>query len=223
MPDIGAAFKFQFRDPNWVSKLLLGALFSLLGVFLIGAFLVMGYQVEVIQRVIRKEPNPLPEWDRLSEKLLRGVKLFVVSIAYFLPLFVIVFPIILFLVFGVASDSEAIAAFSGMGLAAAILFIVLPYSLFVAVLLPVIYLKFALRERIGDALNVASILRFFGQNWQNIILLALIMLGVNLLAALGVLFCIVGIFFTSFCAKLVSAHLTGQLYLASADAQTLST
>ena len=198
----------------------LGGLFEFLSILLIGSFFVIGYQIEVIQRVMRKEPNVLPDWDRLSEKLLRGIKLFVVSFIYVVPLLLIILPIVLFIIFGAASESEELATFGGMTLLSALILIVLPYSLLLNIFMPVIYLKFAMKESLSDALNLAAILRFFKQNWQNVIILALIMVGVNLLATFGLLFCIIGIFFTGFYAKLISAHLTGQLYLASAESQS---
>jgi hypothetical protein len=219
MKDIGAAFKFQFQDPNWVSKMFLGALFELLSILLIGSWLVMGYQVEVIQRVMRKDPTPLPEWDRLSEKLLRGIKLFLISVVYHLPLVLIFIPFVFLIGLSSTLHSNEVEAFSGFTLVSAVIFIVLPYVLFVSILLPVIYLEFARNERVGDALNLAAALRFFARNWQNVIILALIMLGVNILSAVGVVFCIVGVFFTSFYAKLVSAHLTGQLHLAKIESE----
>jgi hypothetical protein len=219
MKDIGAAFKFQFQDPNWVSKMFLGALFELLSILLIGSWIVMGYQVEVIQRVMRRDPAPLPDWDRLSEKLLRGIKLFLISIVYYLPLVLIFIPFVFLIGLSSTLHSHEVEAFSGFTLVSAVIFIVLPYVLFVSILLPVIYLEFARNERVGDALNLAAVLRFFKNNWQNVIILALIMLGVNILSAVGVVFCIIGVFFTSFYAKLVSAHLTGQLHLSAMESQ----
>jgi len=219
MKDIGAAFKFQFQDPNWVSKMLLGALFEFLSILLIGSWLVMGYQVEVIQRVMRKEERALPEWDRLSEKLLRGIKLFVISIIYYIPLGLIIVPLMFFVGLSSAFHSPDVETFSGFTALSAVIFIILPYVLFVGILMPVIYLEFARNERMGDALNVPAVLKFFGRNWANVIILALIMLAVNILSVFGLVLCIVGIFFTSFYAKLVSAHLTGQLYLASVESQ----
>lgn len=223
MKDIGVAFKFQFQDPNWVSKMLLGALFEFLSILLIGSWIVMGYQVEVIQRVMRKEERALPEWDRLSEKLLRGIKLFVISIIYYIPLGLIIVPLMFFVGLSSTFHSQDVEALSGFTALSAVIFIILPYVLFVSILMPVVYLEFARNERMGDALNVPAVLKFFGRNLGNVILLALIMLVVNILSAFGLLLCIVGIFFTSFYAKLVSAHLTGQLYLASVESQLPTT
>lgn len=67
MKDIGASFKFPFRDPNWVSKMFLPSLFEFLRILLIGALFVIRYQVEVIKRVIQQVQNALPDWDRLFE------------------------------------------------------------------------------------------------------------------------------------------------------------
>lgn len=223
MKDIGAAFKFQFQDPNWVSKMFLGTLFEFLSILLIGSWLVMGYQVEVIQRVMRKEEKVLPEWDRLSEKLLRGIKLFLVSLIYYIPLAIIVLILILFVGISTTFHSAEAEALTGITFVTAIIFIVLPYTLFISILLPVIYLEFARNEHMGDALNIARVLNFFVRNWQNVIILALIMLGVYILSAFGILFCIIGVFFTSFYAKLVSAHLTGQLHLGSPEVQASAT
>jgi hypothetical protein len=223
MKDIGAAFKFQFRDRNWPSKMLLGSLFEFLSILLVGQLFVIGYQIEVIRRVTRHEENPLAEWDRLSEKFLTGLKLFIVSIIYFIPVFIILFPVLFFFLFSAITQSEEAAAFGSLTFVAIIILVVLPYSLFVSILTPVIYMRYALTDRMGEALNVPAVLKFFKQNWVNVVILALIMLGINFLAALGFLFCIVGIFFTTFYAKLVSAHLTGQLYLASPEAQTVHT
>jgi hypothetical protein len=222
MKDIGAAFKYQFQDPNWFSKMFLGAVFELLSIILIGSWIVMGYQIEVIQRVMRNEQNVLPEWDKLSEKLLRGIKLFIVTLAYYLPLAIIIFMLVFFVGIGTAMRSTDTEALTGLTFVSAIIFIVLPYVLFLNILLPVIYLEFARNERMGDALNLSAILNFFTHNWQNVIILALIMFGVNILSSLGIVFCLVGVFFTSFYAKLVSAHLTGQLHLSAAAGQISS-
>jgi hypothetical protein len=222
MKDIGAAFKFQFQDPNWFSKMFLGAAFELLSIILIGSWIVMGYQIEVIQRVMRSDQNVLPEWDKLSEKLLRGIKLFIVTLVYYLPLAIIILMLVFFVGIGTAMRSTDAEALTGLTFVSAIIFIVLPYVLFLNILLPVIYLEFARNERMGDALNLSAILNFFTHNWQNVIILALIMFGVNILSSLGIVFCLVGVFFTSFYAKLVSAHLTGQLHLSAAAGQILS-
>jgi len=218
MKDIALAFKFPFRDPNWVSKMLLGSLFEFFGILLIGEFFIIGYQIEVMKRVVRQEENPLPDWGRLSEKFLTGLKLVIVSVIYFLPILIIFLPVLFFWFASGILQREEAAALGSFAFLMVVFLVVIPYSLFFSILLPIIYLRYALTDRIGEALNVPAVLRFFQQNWGNVVILALIMLGVNFLAVFGVLFCVVGIFLTSFYAKLVFAHLTGQLYLASAEA-----
>ena len=54
MRDIGEAFSFPFRDPNWVSKFLIVAIFVALSILLIGIPVLYGYYLELVQRVRRK-------------------------------------------------------------------------------------------------------------------------------------------------------------------------
>ena len=46
--DVGRSFKALFDDANWIVKVLLGGIFTLLSVFLIPIPLVLGYQVGTI-------------------------------------------------------------------------------------------------------------------------------------------------------------------------------
>ena len=94
--------------------------------------------------------------------------------------------------------------------------IVIPYSLAFALLIPIISYRFAERERISDALDIGTILRLFKRNWQNTIVVALIVVGIESFAFVGIIFFLVGVLFTMFYTYLVSAHMHGQLYLEQA-------
>ena len=80
--DVGRAFSFPFRDPDWVVKFLVGAVFVLLSVVLVGIPFLVGYMVEVVRRVAAGEAEPLPAWENLGEKFGRGL----VLLAIFAPL-----------------------------------------------------------------------------------------------------------------------------------------
>lgn len=83
--NINEAFNFIARDPAWPRKLGLGAVFSLLSLVLVGAVLVQGYLLTVMERVARAEPEPLPEWDDFGELLRKGLIGWVVSLIYYIP------------------------------------------------------------------------------------------------------------------------------------------
>ena len=65
----------------------------------------------------------------------------------------------------------------------------------------------------ADALDIATVFRLFKRNWQNTVIVALITLGVQSLAAAGVIVFVVGVLVTIFYSRLVTAHLYGTLYL----------
>ena len=57
--DFGAAFSFMFDDEDWPKKL---ALASVLSLTVVGIFPVLGWGLEVVRRVAKGDPEPLPDW-----------------------------------------------------------------------------------------------------------------------------------------------------------------
>ena len=55
MNTISEAFTFPFKDPNWLTKFFIGAMFVVLSFFLIGIPVLYGYCIEIQQRVRRGE------------------------------------------------------------------------------------------------------------------------------------------------------------------------
>src|SRR6266550_1428226 len=81
---------FVFEDPNWIPKILMGALFSLAGVLLIGIFFVYGYLARLVRNVVAGVEHPLPEWTDLGDMFGEGAMLFVATILYMIPIFFLV-------------------------------------------------------------------------------------------------------------------------------------
>jgi hypothetical protein len=213
MKDLGKAFSFPFKDPDWVVKLLVGVVFMLLSIFLVGIFILVGYFIQLTQRVMRQEPRPLPEWGDIGGKLVLGFKFCVVYFIYLLPIFLLMIPIIILPLLAEISGDDDMIALVTIVYSFAYTLVVIPYSLALTVLIPIIIYRFAERERIGDALDLATIIREFKHNWQNTVIVALIAMAMQSFAGVGMIVFFVGIFFTVMYAYLVSAYLTGALYL----------
>ncbi len=217
MNKIGDAFAFPFRDPEWFSKFFVGALMVLLSMVLIGLFPLMGYFVRVTQRVMRKEPNPLPDWSDFGQLFALGFKFVVLYIIYLLPIFAILL-VFLFLAIGAAiSEDEAVVLSMLPVFYLVVFFVIVPYSIALSIFMPVITIRFAQRGEISDGLALGEILRFFKKNWANTLIVALIIFGLESIEGIGLLIAIVGVFFTIFYSGLVSYHLIGQLYAASLE------
>jgi hypothetical protein len=211
MNDLGNAFTFPFRDPSWVRKFLLGALFMVLALLLVGIIILAGYFIRVTQAVMRKDPNPLVEWDDIGGMLVTGFKFILVFIVYAIPIILLYIPMFALIVIGeLSGGSEANDLMTGM-YATAALFLIVPYSLALSVLQPVITWRFAARERIGDALDVVEVVRAFRRNWQNTLIVALIAIGIQSFAGVGIVLFLVGVLFTIFYSYLVTAHMYGTL------------
>ncbi len=213
MTDLGKAFTFPFKDNAWFSKFLLGGLFIILCILIVGIFIIAGYLVRVTQRVMRREENPMPDWDDIGGKLVLGFKYCVVYLIYSIPIILLYIPIVVLAILGEGAESDdAMGVFAGV-YAIGMMVLLIPYALCITILFPVITYRFALHESIAEALDVSEIFRAFKRNWQNTVIVALIGVGIRSFAAVGLILFLVGVLFTIFYSYLVSAHMFGALYL----------
>ena len=75
--DFAKAFKFVFDDPDWLKKIGVMALITLIPV--VGTFVLMGYALETAQRVIRQDAEALPNLD-FGAQLGLGFKGFLIAL-----------------------------------------------------------------------------------------------------------------------------------------------
>ena len=85
--DFGKAFSFVFEDEDWIKKIALGGLLSLIPV--LGLFLVIGYGLEVTKRVIKGDAEVLPDWSDFGGYLTKGFMVFLIAFVYMLPVILI--------------------------------------------------------------------------------------------------------------------------------------
>src|SRR5688572_21010897 len=83
--DVEKSFAFPFEDKEWLSKLGLGALISMIPVL---NFAWSGYLVGIIRNVMNHEPEPLPAWDDLEKKFKDGLILFGAGLIYASPILI---------------------------------------------------------------------------------------------------------------------------------------
>lgn len=221
MKDLGKAFSFIFEDPQWLLKVVIAALFMLLSIFGLGIFVLLGYLIELTQRVMRHEQYPLPEWKDVGVKFVVGFKYFVVLFVYALPVIFLAVPlIVLTAITAVAGSSQAMSAFVAVYTFGFVILLI-PYILFFTLLTPIISYRFALRERITDGLDVGGIMKDFGRNWQNTLVVALVSVGLESFAGIGIFAFLIGIFFTLFYAYAVVGYMYGVLYLSTQEGVTV--
>ena len=83
--DAAKSFSFPFEDPDWPSKLGLGALISMIPIL---NFAWTGYLVDIIRTVMNNDGDLLPSWDDLGKKFNEGLILFGAWLVYASPILI---------------------------------------------------------------------------------------------------------------------------------------
>jgi len=85
--NFGKSFTYIFDDTNWVSKLLVGIVISIVPIL---NFAWAGYGIGIMRNMARGIEKPLPAWDNLGEKFKDGLIIFAATFIYVLPALIVV-------------------------------------------------------------------------------------------------------------------------------------
>ncbi|MBE9524978.1 MAG: DUF4013 domain-containing protein [Chloroflexi bacterium] len=212
--DFGKAFSYPFEDQDWFKKIGVAALIVLIPIM--GPLLIAGWGFEITRRVIKADPEPLPDWSEFGEMLGNGFKVAVVWFAYMLP--VILLQVCLQVaILGSAESLDNDALTAGITFFIfCISCLVFIYSLIMAFIVPAALGNMAAKNDLSAAFR-------FGEVWGLVRTqpgaYAMVLLGglvAGFVASLGVVACFIGVFFTAAYATTINAHLRGQAYLQAA-------
>ena len=222
---IGKAFTYAFEDAKWFSKLLIGALISIVPIV---NFAWGGYTCEIIRRVSRQDPEPLSGWDDLGTKFVQGLVLVVAGFIYALPIVILsLFMIPLFV--GAAStegDLSNTLATAGTGVSILLGCVITLYALALSVFMPAVQVNYAHKTTFGSCFEIGAIIRLatgklgnYLLAWLAYLVFAILagLVGGGIASLLGLIPCIGWIFailITAVITPLVSvvyAHLFGQV------------
>lgn len=189
------AFSFMFEDKNWIVKIILGAIFNLLTLVLIGIPFVLGYLLELAKNSSQGKEIPLPEWDNLGDKFARGLVYAIIVIIYSLPGIILSFiPCVKYCL-------------------GPLYFLALLFAL------PYITVRYAQTGSFEDCFRFNDIIDFVKKNINNLVVVVLLGIALGIIATFGVLALVVGVFFTAFWAKLAVYYLYGKVVKAGEEAE----
>lgn len=214
--DIGSAFTYMFDDQDWMKKIAIGGGITLVAIILspilIGLALILplsGYMLETLKNVRDGQPTPLPEWTDFGSLFSKGLMVFVIGLVYNLPAL---------LVACASGGVNAIAPQLDSDMAEAMVVVAgclscvqILFSLAGNALFPAGLIRYARYDSLGSAFQFGEIFSFISSNIGDYIIAILLSWVASLVAALGVILCIIGVIFTGFWSILVSANLFGQL------------
>ena len=213
--DFGRTFTFVTEDPDWITKVLVGGLFTLLSAILVGIPFVLGYWARMVKAVAAGQARPLPAWDDLGGIFSDGLRLLGVYLVYVLGLAlalglvggVVMIP--LFAMGAVDRGEGVAAALGGIGI---LLFyaVVLLVSLAAMVYLPAALLRSVLRDSFAEGFAAREVVAFIQANLGNYALALVIYLLASFLSQFGMILCCIGIFPAAFWSYLVLGYGLGE-------------
>lgn len=191
--DVNKAFRFVFDDKQWITKLLIGAVMSLLSVFILPGLILQGYLVKLIRQVMGGQDDRLPEWMDYGKMLRDGFFVTIGQLIWVLPF------ILLFTILGVATGGFGNMADNGSGFGAAmatgsgLLLACLALLMVVAFLFltPALLIQYAREDEFGALFRFGEIFDIIRDNMADILIAFLV--SVVAVLAISVVAGIVGI------------------------------
>jgi hypothetical protein len=209
--DFVRPFTFVFEDPNWVPKILVGGLFYLAGIFIVGWFFLLGYCARLARNVINNVTYPLPEWEDLGEYFGEGLRIFAVILVYVLPL--IVMAILVGIPSAIMSDSGSEGArVIGSSAFGCLVCLMMPFSLAITLWIPAALLRSVVQQRFGAAFEFREIWQFIRANLGNYLLAVVVWLVARFIAGFGFFLLCIGLVFTGFWSFTISTYAFAQTY-----------
>lgn len=205
--DFGLAFTYPFKDPDWLKKIAIMGLVGLIPI--IGQFVVMGWAYEIARRVIRGDFQPLPELD-LGEQLSKGFQTWLIALVYAIPMILALIPLAIADTLATNAGSEAQNILAGFTVCCSgILFL---YGLFMGLILPAAYGRFADKGNLGAAFQFGEVIGLVRSNPVVYLIVLLGYLVAGFIAPAGTILCIIGVVLTATYAQATIFHLIGQAY-----------
>ena len=210
--DFGLAFSYVFEDKDWVKKLAVASVLCLTG---IGIIPVLGWGLEVIRRVIKEEPEPLPDWSEFGQHFVKGLLIVLVGFIYSLPIIVLG---------SCNAGAGTLLGNTGEDFATPVIWILtsclsclyIIYGLGISLILPAALGNYAASGEFGSVFKLGEIFKIVKDNLGNYGLVFLGMLLSYIIAPLGTVACVIGIAVTTAYAILFNSHLMGQAYKVAA-------
>lgn len=133
MTDLKQLLGFPFKDREWLVKMLLGSVITIIPIL---NFLSLGYFIRSINYGWRGRCN-MPDWDNWSELFRDGLMVFIISLAY------LTIPLVL---------GSLLAMLPGIGI------VIAPIIIFImGLIIPMAIANYAMRRNIKDAFSLGEI------------------------------------------------------------------
>lgn len=211
--DFKRGLTFVTQDQNWLSKVGVGTLISLVPIL---NFAGIGYSMDVTRNVAQGRETPLPEWSDLGNQFVRGLLGTVVQFLWSLPILLVACPLYAVVLTGVAATSQGEDVGTGGSLAiAGVGLLIALGALALAPFTMVAFTRYAITNSFSEAMPgpVLREMRGHFRPWGSILLAALafgVLFGVFSICTFGIGYLL--IIPLAFYVQLVVAHWYAQAH-----------
>lgn len=206
--DYGKAFSFFFEDQSWLKKMLIGGVFNLLALVIVGGIINAGYFIRVMRNVRDGLEEVLPDWEDIGGFLSDGLAPWGISLIYSLPSTIPSLVANVLSTFGDVLKKDVGTAFSALSLCCSCLSFL---GYLVTILAPAALVNYARTESFGAAFRFTELFKIIQKYPGPYVLTILVTIALHILGGFGVLACCIGALATYFWSACASYHLYGQL------------
>jgi hypothetical protein len=207
--EFGKSFTYIFEDSDWIMKILLAAVIALIPI--VGPLAVAGWGVEITKRAIHEDPEQLPGWSDFVNYLIKGLVLILIGFVYMLPLILVQACSNGIFFFGQESGEDGLMLLGNIVMACfgCLSFI---YAILAGFLIAAAMGKYADTGEIGAAFRFGEVFATVKAAPVNYLMVLLGGFLAGIIAFLGIIACVIGVFVTAAIANAIIAHLEGQAY-----------
>ena len=206
--EFGLAFSYVFKDPDWVKKILLIAVISIIPI--IGQLVALGFALEIMKRVINHDSTPLPDLD-FGGFLGKGFQAFVISFVYSIPTFIFTAPTQIITLFADSMDPD-VAMYASIGVGCICGGLAFIYGILMAFMLPAAYGEFLSQGSLGAAFKFGKVFGLVRKAPVAFLIAILATFVGGIIAPLGAIACVIGVFATMAYYFAIMGHIYGQAY-----------
>lgn len=196
--NINKSFAYIFEDKQWLTKLGIGALISMVPIL---NFAWLGYMIGIIRNVINNEVEPLPDWSEMGKRFTDGLVFSLAGLVYSLPMLLVVCLPLGFIAIPAMISSggnmqdvaDALAATGGV-LFMCLMCLFVVYALALSVLYPAIQVHFARQGTFASCFKLREIFSLVSRNSGPFFTAWLVSIGASLVVsfAAGILGALIG-------------------------------
>jgi len=177
--DVNKAVRFVLDDKQWISKLLIGVLMSVLAFLIVPGLILQGYLVKVIRQVMGGNDNELPEWTDWGKLLSDGLFVTLGQIIWTLPF------ILLFVVGGLATGGLGSMADRGSDIATAgvmgggllLICLAVLFAVVFLFLTPALMIQYAIKDEFGAMFRFGEVFDIIRNHTADILIAFLVTLA----------------------------------------------